>query len=455
MLPADRKGVAVPGRAIARPGRAVTPDACRGRFGDARNTLPVTPRLEGPIIGGHREGPTEPMLSQPEPACLVIADISGYTGFLAGAELDHAQDILADLMNTVVTSFRPTFRLAKLEGDAAFVYAITETIDGPQLQDTVERCYFAFRRRLRDIGRASMCECNACILVPHLDLKVVAHHGQIVRQRVASWEELVGSDIIVVHRLLKNHVEDATGFVAYAAYTDACLRAMGVDDPAAAGFTDHVEPFEGVGAIRMWVRDLHAAWTTELERARIVVEAKDAAKTYAVEYDAPQALVWDWLTSPARRIQWQYGATGIEQVDGTAGRRGAGTVNHCIHGKDTLIEEVLDWRPVDHVTVRTQLPAPGVPKLVSSYVLLDLGDDRTRVEMRIARPRSAKDRAIAEQLLHMLDVSINEGLKALRPLIEEAVAQAREAARVAAEPVLPEAHGRNMREPIASGGLAG
>jgi hypothetical protein len=52
-------------------------------------------------------------------------------------------------------------------------------------------------------------------------------------------------------------------------------------------------------------------------------------------------------------------------------------------------------------------------------------------------------------------VSINEGLKALRPLIEEAVAQAREAARVAAEPVLPETHGRNMREPIASGGLAG
>ena len=65
------------------------------------------------------------MLNQPEPACLVIADISGYTGFLAGAELDHAQDILADLMGTVVGAFRPTFKLAKLEGDAAFVYAIT------------------------------------------------------------------------------------------------------------------------------------------------------------------------------------------------------------------------------------------------------------------------------------------------------------------------------------------
>src|SRR4029079_15896038 len=135
------------------------------------------------------------------------------------------------------------------------------------------------------------------------------------------------------------------------------------------------------------------------------------AVTYAVEIDAPRPLVWDWITSPARRIQWQYGATGIQTADGTAGRRGAGTVNHCIHGKDTLIEEVLDWRPVDYVTVRTQLPAPGIPKLVSSFGLLDLGEDRTRVEMRVSRPRSAKDRAIAEQLLPVLDVSINAGLK--------------------------------------------
>src|SRR3954451_4201425 len=175
------------------------------------------------------------MLSQPEPACLVIADISGYTGFLAGAELDHAQDILADLMATVVGALRPTFKLAKLEGDAAFVYLAAPSVDAAQLQDSIERCYFGFRRRLRDIRQASTCECNACILVPNLDLKVVAHHGQIVRQRFGSWEELVGSDVIVVHRLLKNHIEETMGLSAYAMYTAACMTSMGIDDPVAAG----------------------------------------------------------------------------------------------------------------------------------------------------------------------------------------------------------------------------
>ncbi|HET7472989.1 MAG TPA: DUF2652 domain-containing protein [Candidatus Limnocylindrales bacterium] len=394
------------------------------------------------------------MLSKPEPACLVIADISGYTGFLAGAELDHAQDILADLMSTVVGAFRPTFKLAKLEGDAAFAYAITDRIDAAQLQDTIERCYFAFRRRLRDVKQASTCECNACILVPNLDLKVVAHHGQVIRQRIGGWEELVGSDVIVVHRLLKNHVGEETGLRAYAMYSEGCLAAMGLDDPEAAGLSEHREAYEGVGEITCWVRDLEAAWTAEMDRARVVVEPKDSARTYEIEFDAPQALVWDWITSPARRIQWQDGATGIEQVEGAAGRRGVGTVNHCIHGKDTIVEEVLDWRPVDYVTVRSQLPQPGVPKLVNSFILMDLGGGRTKVEMRFARPRSAKDRAIAERLLPNLDVSIQNGLAALRPLIESAAAEARAAADEAPpEPEVPVALGRNLREPILGGAL--
>ena len=73
------------------------------------------------------------MLPEPQPMCMLIADISGYTGYLADVELAHAQDILADLMATVVGSLRPTFRLAKLEGDAAFAYVATEKVDAATL----------------------------------------------------------------------------------------------------------------------------------------------------------------------------------------------------------------------------------------------------------------------------------------------------------------------------------
>ena len=148
------------------------------------------------------------MLPKPESACFVIADISGYTSFLAGVELDHAQDIIADVMDTVVRCLRPPFRLAKFEGDAAFFYAVTDKVDGSLLQDAIESAYFAFRKRLRNIKQATSCECSACSRMQHLDLKFVGHHGEFIKQRMAGREELAGRDVILIHRLLKNAVNE-------------------------------------------------------------------------------------------------------------------------------------------------------------------------------------------------------------------------------------------------------
>ncbi len=47
------------------------------------------------------------MLPKPELAYFAIADISDYTSFLAGVELDHTQDIIADFMDTAVNGLRP------------------------------------------------------------------------------------------------------------------------------------------------------------------------------------------------------------------------------------------------------------------------------------------------------------------------------------------------------------
>jgi hypothetical protein len=94
------------------------------------------------------------MLRQSESAFFVIADISGYTRFLEAVELDHAQDIIADLMDTILRRLRPPFRLAKFEGDAAFVYAVSEKADGSLLQD-------AGRMRIFRVSKAAA-EHQAC-----------------------------------------------------------------------------------------------------------------------------------------------------------------------------------------------------------------------------------------------------------------------------------------------------
>jgi hypothetical protein len=390
-----------------------------------------------------------PMFAKPEPACLVIADITGYTGYLAGAELDHAQDVLADLMDTVVTNLHPLFRLAKLEGDAAFCYAIADVVDGNQLQDTIERCYFAFRRRLRDIQSASSCDCNACILIPALDLKLIVHHGLVGRQRIAGSEELVGSEVILVHRLLKNSVAESLGISAYALYTGAVVGAIGLVDPDRAGLVHHVENYDVIGDVECWVRDLAAAWIDELEATRVRVADGSAVFTVEADLPGPPEIVWEWVTSPVRRPTWQAGVTAVE-TDAEGGRYGIGATNHCIHGKEAIVEEILDWRPFEYVTDRTQLPDPSVPPFLMTYTFepIELG---TRVRLLVGRPSAPDELAVLETLRPEFEHVIAVGLAALGPLVaEDVAARAAQAATQAPEPELPTSGGRHLPDPVDS-----
>jgi uncharacterized protein YndB with AHSA1/START domain len=322
------------------------------------------------------------MLTKTDSACFVIADISGYTGYLAGVELDHAQDIIADLIDTVVKALRPPFRLAKLEGDAAFVYVVTDKIDGSLLQDTIEQTYFAFRKRLRNIKQSSICECDACRQMPKLDLKFVSHHGEVAKQKMAGREELVGRDVILIHRLLKNSVEEKVGGRAYALYTDQCVEVMGID-PALQGLMEHQESIDIIGNVKCWVRDLHEAWDKENARQRTEVTADDAGGVYVFEIDAPRARVWEHFTTPGHRPKWQ-AADAVLENTGKA-RRGVGSQNHCMHGEHAVIEDIVDWRPFDYVTMTT-LVAPGTPKFLMTYAFFEQPGG-TRIEVRVAKPK--------------------------------------------------------------------
>ena len=93
----------------------------------------------------------------------------------------------------------------------------------------------------------------------NLDLKFVIHHGEFIKHKMAGREELAGRDVILIHRLLKNAVNERLGGHAYALYSDACIQAMGID-PFAQGLIEHRESIDIIGDMKCWVRDLEAAW---------------------------------------------------------------------------------------------------------------------------------------------------------------------------------------------------
>jgi uncharacterized protein YndB with AHSA1/START domain len=378
------------------------------------------------------------MLPSPESASFLIADISGYTQFLAGVELDHAQDIITDLMDTVVRSLRPPFRLAKFEGDAAFLYAVGDKPDGSAVQDAVEATYFAFRRRLRDIEQATSCACSACREMQRLDLKFVAHHGEFITHRMAGRAELAGRDVILVHRLLKNTVSERLGGRAYALYSDACIRALGID-PAAQGLLEHRESIDVIGDVTCWARDLQRAWELENDRRRVEVTRDAAAMVLEFDVAAPRQAVWEYWTSPGQRPRWR--AADEVRESSRSGRRGVGTTNHCMHGEHAIIEEILDWRPFDYLTLSTLLPVPKAPKIVMTYAFLPSAGG-TRAEIRVAKPK-LRDRAFLEQVGAEFRKTITGEVAALRSMLEGLEGDP----LAVEEPPLPEPAERFMTRP--------
>lgn len=323
------------------------------------------------------------MLKQPERACLVIADISGYTSYLTGTEIDHAQDVLADLMEVVIGRFQPVLRLAKLEGDAVFTYAPEAEVEGSMLLDVLESTYFAFRHRVQSIRRASTCRCNACVLIPNLNLKFCVHDGSFVRQRIAGQEELAGRDVILVHRLLKNSVTETMGLHGYGLLTAATVEAMQLD-PEALGMRPHTEQYEHIGEVPGFVHDLEAHWKEAQEERREFLTAADADMTFTATIPGPPALAWDFLNSPQRYKQVAPDITRSEQHP--LGRRGVGTSTHCVHGDGSWhMEEILEWHPFEDFTYLMKDPEMGVMRATFELTPVD-GATAVRYSVRMESP---------------------------------------------------------------------
>src|SRR5437763_3100124 len=134
---------------------------------------------------------------------LVMADISGYTKFVAGTEAEHSREILAELMDGIAKSFGGRLAVDQVEGHA--LSCTTERTD-VEVVDWLRETFRLFHGRLRDIRTATTCPCRACATVQELGLKFVVHRGEFSRYEVAGRVQLHGNDVNLVHRLLKNTV---------------------------------------------------------------------------------------------------------------------------------------------------------------------------------------------------------------------------------------------------------
>src|SRR3954468_24006060 len=186
-----------------------------------------------------------------ERALLLIADISGYTEFMRAhrMSLAHAEVNTARLLEAVIDA-AGDFELIEIEGDAAF---LSRPSEGDTTITAMTEAIVAMHRAFHDERRhvaANLCPCDGCEQTDKLKLKFVAHVGEVATQTIRDRRKLVGIDVILVHRLLKNAVP-APEYVLFS------------EELYARGAAGRLEPMhevaqelEGIGEVRTYFADI-------------------------------------------------------------------------------------------------------------------------------------------------------------------------------------------------------
>ena len=281
----------------------------------------------------------------------VITDISGYTEYLTGSELDHANEILQSLFDAQLRAVKHPFVLSGFRGDAIFMYVPeTHFVQSQSFLEALENFYIVFADTLQQMQYNTTCTCRACKNMSMLDLKMCIHYGEYLIQKLGDREELLGADVIVPHRMLKNHVIEKTGIKTYALFSDAAAQRLDLLEYCQ-DVVRHSETYEHLGEVPMCVHDLRAVWEREQAKRRIFVSPEEAWIKYEANLPYPPALVWEYLTTPrleAGFLEYDF----AERSDELGGRVREESQFHCAHGDLHIDNKVLDWKPFEYYTLQ-------------------------------------------------------------------------------------------------------
>jgi len=166
--------------------------------------------------------------TKPEFGYFFLADISGFSSYLAGVELEHAGDILRRLLEGVARKIEPLFSVQAFDMDSVFAYAPKAQMSRYEsLYELIGATYLEFRNNLTVISDHITCTCAACRNVTSLDLKFMIHYGEYILSSVQEKQLLYGVDpTFVRNRIWKETVSASLGWRGYILFTEPCLASL-------------------------------------------------------------------------------------------------------------------------------------------------------------------------------------------------------------------------------------
>lgn len=141
------------------------------------------------------------------PTLICIPDISGFTKFMSDTDIEMSSKVIPSLLNKVIYANDIGLKVSEIEGDAILFYRSGEL---PSLEKIVHQCkkfYNEFYSQLNALQEKYKND-DLSINIPNtLGLKIIMHYGdQVSAVPIGKNIKLMGEDVIIAHRLLKNKV---------------------------------------------------------------------------------------------------------------------------------------------------------------------------------------------------------------------------------------------------------
>ncbi|WP_299604556.1 DUF2652 domain-containing protein [uncultured Aquimarina sp.] len=144
---------------------------------------------------------------QAEPTLICIPDISGFTQFMSTTDIELSSKVIPALLNRVIYANKLDLRVSEIEGDAILFY---KTGPLPTFTELVNQCrlfYTEFYEQLKILHKKYKNSNQGKSIPDMLGLKIVLHYGsEISSVPIGKNIKLMGEDVIIAHRLLKNKV---------------------------------------------------------------------------------------------------------------------------------------------------------------------------------------------------------------------------------------------------------
>ena len=140
-------------------------------------------------------------------AFFCVPDITGFTKFIATSELSFSSNFIPGLLRRLVNANVINLNVGEIEGDAIFFYRTGRL---PSISMVAKQCsllFQTFHNFLKTIEKEDPVNFQKHLADGQMGLKIIIHYGDIMPANIKGRTKLIGQNVIIAHKLLKNGIQ--------------------------------------------------------------------------------------------------------------------------------------------------------------------------------------------------------------------------------------------------------